>query len=157
MLGLATRMLNDIHEAEDAVNEVFLEIWQKPDRFSASRGSPQAYLFLVTRSRCLDRLRKRNGRANAEAAARDLPVQASLLPAEDVELGELRDGIREAMEHLQPEPRRSLELAFFKGLTHSEIAAETQKPIGTIKGHIRRSLLQLRQHLSSHSDDGGAA
>ena len=161
MRGLARRILRDVHEADDAVNEVFLELWERADRFSASRGSPDSYLLLVTRSRCIDRLRRR--RSAAKLGAPDAPQpeatssssprrQPEGRPEAKAEHDELSKAIAAGLGELPEAQRRSLEMAFFGGLTHSEIAEQTQTPIGTVKGHIRRSLARLRGRLQGHEE-----
>jgi RNA polymerase sigma-70 factor (ECF subfamily) len=154
MLGLAVRILRNQHEAEDVVGDVLLELWHRHERFEASRGSAVSYLLLVTRSRCIDRLRKR--RSSGE---KRLPVALSAsdgsLPVEMAALREMGQTVRQAVETL-PEPQRStLHMAFFDGMTHRDIAEATETPIGTVKGHIRRSLLKLRNHLRSHDPAEG--
>lgn len=149
MLGLARRMLRDQHEAEDAVNEVFLEVWEKCSRFSASRGRPRSYLLLITRSRCLDRLRRRDHQTVPYEG--HLPSEKSDQPAGDpAEQDELRQAVLGALDTLPDAQRRSLELAFYDSLTHKEIAELTGTPIGTVKGHIRRGLLKIRSALFGH-------
>ena len=150
MLGLSRRMLGDLHEAEDVVNDVFLELWERADRYSASRGGPQSYLLLVTRSRCVDRLRRR--RRRPVPAQGPETADGSPPPRHAAEMSELRHEIEEALAELPPTHRRSLVLAFFDGLTHAEIAEHTDTPLGTVKGHIRRSLLKLRGRLRGHHD-----
>ena len=154
MLGVATTLLRDRHAAEDLVNEVFLEVWEKAGRYAEERAAPRTYLVLLTRSRAVDRLRA----GNTLAAGRDervgpLPDAGGVgvadgdRPEEHAEAAELRRIVREELAALTPEQRHSLELAFFGGLTHQEISTRTDTPLGTVKGRVRRGLLQLRDRL----------
>ncbi len=133
--GLAIRILRDPAEAEDTVQEVFVQAWQQASRFDAARGTPEAWLSTITRSRALDRLRKRTSR-------REDPEQTtagSAVPrtAEAI-------AVRDALEALPPEQRRALELAYYEGLTQSEIAERLREPLGTVKTRIRTAMIRLR-------------
>jgi RNA polymerase sigma-70 factor (ECF subfamily) len=156
--ALCVRMLRDPAEAEEVMQEVFWEVWRRADRYEASRGAPMPYLLNLTRSRALDRLRRDRRRE-------DLRLRAGLEPgglpgfaavearAEDDAIGsEQRRAIGRALRGLPPPQRRAVMLAFFDGLTHREIAAALDAPLGTIKTRIRKGLLRLRDSLLSEYD-----
>jgi RNA polymerase sigma-70 factor (ECF subfamily) len=138
--GLALRILRDVAEAEDVVQEVFLQVWRQAERYEPKRGTPEAWLFTIARTRALDRLRRRSARR--EEAPETAPVP-SLLPRNEDELA-----VRKALLGLSADQRRAVELAYYRGLTQSEIAALLDEPLGTIKTRIRAALIRLREALA---------
>ena len=149
MLGLANRILRDRHESEDCVNDVFLEVWRRADRYTAERGSPRSYLILLTRSRATDRLRRRAAREGLVNLSHLKPgnLATTTTPAVEAEASEVADIVRQELRGLSEHQQAVLELALYAGLTHQEIADATQTPLGTIKGRLRRGLLALRDRL----------
>ena len=153
LLAIARRVLGNHQDAEDVVAQVFWEIWHRSARYDASRSSPRTYLFMVTRSRALDLLRRGETRAvlhqNALLAASDISAFGSdpLEPLVQLSLEEERRSVREAMSSLSQFERQALELAYFNGLTHRQIAAELDLPLGTIKGRIRAAMQKLHSAL----------
>ncbi len=153
--GVCLRVLHLPAEAEVVVSDVFWEIWRKPDRFDPLRGSCRTYLFTLARSRAIDRLRAsatRNQRTQAamqEAVADAQLHQESLEPCEEVLADEKRQAVREAVGRLDRDQREALLLAYFEGLTHREISLQLDKPLGTVKTHIRRGLQTLKSVLQS--------
>jgi len=137
--GLAIRILRDRAEAEDVVQEVFVQVWRQADRFDPARGSPESWLCTIARSRALDRLRRRASRREEPEGPAPGGVDA---PRTEEALA-----VRKALETLSPEQRRALELAYYEGLTHSEIAARLGEPLGTIKTRIRTAMIRLRDVL----------
>jgi RNA polymerase sigma-70 factor (ECF subfamily) len=137
--GLALRILHDRTEAEDVVQEVFVQVWRQATRFDPRRGSPEAWVCTIARSRALDRMRRRTSRRED---ARTVPSGAVALPRSDEALA-----VRKAMEGLSPDQRRALELAYYEGLTQSEISERLREPLGTIKTRIRTALIRLREVL----------
>jgi len=138
--AVALRVLQDASAAEDVLQDVFLQLWRNPDAFDASRGSLAAWLAVISRHRSIDRLRKRRPEIDIEecviAGGHDLRDEA--------ERTLLVEKVRAALAEMNPDQRRVLELAYFQGLTHSEIAAKTGEPLGTVKTRIRSGLQQLR-------------
>jgi RNA polymerase sigma-70 factor (ECF subfamily) len=137
--GLALRILRDVSEAEDVVQEVFLQAWRQAERYDVRRGTPEAWLCTMARTRALDRLRRRAARR--EDAPDSAPVP-SLLPKSDEALA-----VRKALDGLSTDQRRAVELAYYGGLTQSEIAKALGEPLGTIKTRIRTAMLRLREAL----------
>jgi RNA polymerase sigma-70 factor (ECF subfamily) len=135
--GLALRILHDRTEAEDVVQEVFVQVWRQATRFDPRRGSPEAWVCTIARSRALDRLRRRTSRREDAHTA---PPGAVALPRSDEALA-----VRKALEGLSPDQRRALELAYYEGLTQSEISERLREPLGTIKTRIRSGLIALRK------------
>lgn len=147
LLGLADRILGETGEAEEVIQEVFLYAWRAAGSFDPSRGSVLAWLLVATRSRAIDRLRVRRPTAGPNAGGRD-PLEDLPAPG-DVEEGsaarEWETRCRGAIRELPAEQRRALELAYFDGLTHQEIAERTATPLGTVKTRIRLGLMKLRE------------
>ena len=144
---LCLRILKDPGVAEDAMIDVFQELWTRADRYNPGRGTPVAYLLTLTRSRALDRARIKASRPttpihdNSAAEAKMAPALDPLAAAlED----ERRTLIRHALDKLDAKYREVMECSFFEGLSHSEIALKLQKPVGTVKTYLRRGLIQLR-------------
>jgi RNA polymerase sigma-70 factor, ECF subfamily len=142
--SVALRILNDPGEAEDVMQEIFIQVWQNPRRFDAGRGSLAGWLVVVARNRAIDRLRRRKRTDPVELFA--LPSSINLEKAS--ERAFLLEKIQKAMAELPAEQRRAVELAFFEGLCHSEIAEKTGDPLGTVKTRIRLALIAIRKELN---------
>ncbi|HVT39742.1 MAG TPA: sigma-70 family RNA polymerase sigma factor [Gemmatimonadaceae bacterium] len=149
----AVRMVTDSMEAEDVVEDVFWQAWRQASRFDPARGGAGTWLLTIARSRALDRLRSMR-RSRDDAGIDDLVESGSeqlasveSSPIEDVERGERSQIIREALRTLPAEQRESLELAYFEGLSQSEIAERTGLPLGTVKTRMRLALQKLRERL----------
>ncbi len=137
--ALALRILRDNADAEDVVQEVFLQAWRQADRFDPRRGTPEAWLCTIARTRALDRLRRRVSRREEPAEAAPAPTDAPR-PVEAL-------AVRKALLTLSEDQRRALELAYYEGLTQTEIAARLDEPLGTIKTRIRSAMIRLREAL----------
>lgn len=137
--GIALRIVRDPGEAEDVVQEAFLQAWRQAGRYDAARGSAQAWLCAIVRTRALDRLRRRATRREHQQA--QAPPAASA-PDHDSVLA-----VRKALESLGADQRRALELAYFVGLSQSEIASRLGEPLGTIKTRMRAAMMRLREAL----------
>lgn len=152
LFALACRILGDSKEAEDVLQEVFLQIWDKAAAFNPAMGRPLTWALTLTRHKAIDRLRasqRRHARLVAETETdkvEDYPAPAASAPelARVSEQGEL---IRSALAGLPLQQRRAIELAFFEGLSQTEIATVLNEPLGTIKARIRRGMLKLRAEL----------
>lgn len=159
VFALCQRIVNDRGTAEDLLVDVFFELWRKAERYDPSRGAPLTYISTLARSRAIDRKRVRSGklqlvgddnileaelnRAGGSGSSRD----GQTGPAEAAILSEQSAKVREAMSKLDAEHRRTLELSYFEGLSHSEIAAKLGKPLGTVKTHIRMAVIRMRDLL----------
>jgi RNA polymerase sigma-70 factor (ECF subfamily) len=154
LYGLALRITGERADAEEVVLDVFAQVWREAGRFNPDRGSPGAWFGTLTRSRALDLLRARSRRGRLRAAVeRVAPDQVPVLPAavtgpeETVDLAERSVQVRAALAGL-PEPQRAvIELAYFGGLSQSEIAAELGEPLGTVKTRVRAGMQKLREAL----------
>ena len=143
--SVAFRVLKDSGEAEDVMQEIFVQVWKNPGVFVSGRGSLGGWLLVVARNRAIDVLRRRRPSDPVELFA--LPSSTNL--ANEAERSVLMEKIRVAMQALPAEQQKSVELAFFDGLSHSEIAAKTGDPLGTVKTRIRLALLSLRKALTA--------
>jgi RNA polymerase sigma-70 factor (ECF subfamily) len=152
MLGLLYRILGQRGEAEEVLQEVFLQVWTQADRYDAARSTPRGWMLMLARSRALDRLRRRDARRRREEEASAEGSQSELVPplgTERLEADERRSRIGAALGLLSPEQRRCIELAFFEGLTHTQIAERLEAPLGTVKSRILLGMNKLRQALGS--------
>ena len=150
--SLACRILRNPADAEDVVQEAFLQVWRQAAKFDLARGSVAGWLLTITRSRAIDRLRRRHGRAQREESCEDLEhIFAGQHPTADQALISEENAriARQAVDGLPAAQRVPLELAFFEGLTHSEIAGVLCQPLGTVKTRIRVALHRLRDGLIS--------
>jgi RNA polymerase sigma-70 factor (ECF subfamily) len=154
VLALCLRILRDRAEAEEALGDVFLELWEKADRFRETRGAPLSYMMTLARSRAIDRLRRRqrtgalvDSHPSLEAVAPAAQAAADAGPYLDMAASEQKAKIRRALAGLSAAERRAVELSFFDGLSHGEIAKTLQEPLGTVKSRIRQGLLRLRDAL----------
>jgi RNA polymerase sigma-70 factor (ECF subfamily) len=150
------RILRDRAEAEEVLEEVFWEIWARRDRYDRSRSAPFSYLMTLARSRALDRLRFRKRREGvwlelheADGAALATSDGDGSNPLESAVAVQRRIAIDRALEELPGAHRRAVEMNFFEGLSHREIAERLGDPLGTVKTHIRQGLLALRKVLRS--------
>jgi RNA polymerase sigma-70 factor (ECF subfamily) len=141
--AVALRVLADTGAAEDVLQEVFMQLWRNPARFDASRGSLGAWLAVIARNRAIDVLRKRHFESDIE----DVLVSVEPDLASEADRSRTAKNVRGALNGMHPAQRQALEMAFFEGLTHAEIAAKTGEPLGTIKTRIRAGLLALRKAL----------
>lgn len=146
LFGFAHFIVRDQEDAEEVVCDVYLQVWRAPLRYDAARGSVLAWLFGICRARAIDRCRRNRARVLTGIA----PADAAPENAEGGELCDLLERLEQgsaialALTRLSPVRRQILALAFFRGLSHGEIAIETKLPIGTVKSHIRRALSALR-------------
>jgi RNA polymerase sigma-70 factor, ECF subfamily len=139
--SVALRVLRDPASAEDVLQEVFMQIWRNPNSFVATRGSLGGWLAVVARNRSIDALRRKRPSEPVE----DMALASNYNLADEAERNSLMEKARGVIRLLPMEQRKTLEMAFFDGLTHSEIAEMTGDPLGTVKTRIRSALTSLRK------------
>jgi RNA polymerase sigma-70 factor, ECF subfamily len=157
LYSLALRMLGDAADAQDAVQDVFLQIWSRAKTYNPQQSSVFSWTVLLTRSRVIDRLRARGRRLRVVVAASDVDEDAAQAAdastaesvADTTKRNDEAAQVRSILNNLPSEQREAIELAFFTDLTHHEIAARLGQPLGTVKARIRRGLLKLREQLRS--------
>ena len=149
LFGLLVRILSSREEAEDILQEVFLQVWRRAADFDETRGKPFTWLVTLTRSRAIDRLRQLGARQRlATSAAQEQPEEASDAVKETFR-SEQREIVQRALAGLPEEQRHALHLAYFEGLTQSEIAAKLDAPLGTVKTRMRAAMIKLRTTLGT--------
>jgi RNA polymerase sigma-70 factor, ECF subfamily len=154
VFALAQRMLWERTLAEELVQEVFLRLWEQPDRFDQARGSLRSFLLMDAHARCVDRIRSDTRRREREQRSARATVVADYdldLEAYDLDVAEQ---VREVMATLTDGERRAIELAYFGGHTYREVARILAEPEGTIKSRIRTGLMRLRTQLLDRGIDG---
>jgi len=138
--SVALRVLGDAGAAEDVLQEIFMQLWRKPGVFDSARGSLGAWLAVIARNRAIDTIRKRKPETDIE----DVIVSVEPDLAGEAERKRAAEQVRRKLAEMPELQRSALEMAYFEGLTHSEIAAKTGTPLGTIKTRIRTALTSLR-------------
>jgi RNA polymerase sigma-70 factor, ECF subfamily len=157
--GMALRILRDEQGAEEVAEDVFFQVWRQAGRYDPARGRPLGWLLNLARSRALDQLRRRDEALShpdptslhGEEAGGDLDIfdgRETRDPQDLLAATEAHRSLHLALAALEPLPRQMIALAFFRGLTHEEIAGHTALPLGTVKSHIRRALAVLRAALA---------
>ena len=151
LYALALAILRSAEDAEEIVCETYAYAWANAARFDASRANALGWLLMLCRSRALDRLRQRRGTANTldVAALAETKYVGVDQPFDMLSLMQQRSRVYAALSQLTPERRYLVSLAFLRGLSHQEIADTTQLPLGTVKSHVRRALVQLREALEA--------
>ena len=145
--GIALRILGDPADAEEVTLDVYTQVWRTAKDYTRDRGAPSSWLIMLARSRALDRLRSR-GRRSARETTLDHagePASSGHQPDEAAYLSQATAKIRQAIAGLAPEQREAIELSFFSGLTHSELAERLGQPLGTVKTRIRSGMTRLRE------------
>ncbi len=139
--SVALRVLHDTGQAEDVMQEIFLQLWRNPQVFVQGRGSLGAWLVVVARNRSIDLLRRRKPTDSVD----DVVLASPFNVAEEAERNTMMEKVRHVLASLPAEQRKSVELAYFEGLSHTEIASRTGDPLGTVKTRIRLALMSLRK------------
>ncbi|HEV2709410.1 MAG TPA: sigma-70 family RNA polymerase sigma factor [Edaphobacter sp.] len=139
--SVSLRVLRDPAAAEDVLQEIFMQIWRSPDGFVATRGSLGGWLAVVSRNRSIDALRRKRPTESVE----EMALASNYNLADEAERNIMIEKARGVIHQLPMEQRKTLEMAFFDGLTHTEIAEMTGDPLGTVKTRIRSALSTLRK------------
>lgn len=139
--GVALRVLANTTAAEDVVQEVFLQLWRNPQAFDAGRGRLAPWLAVIARNRAIDHLRKRAPEEDID----ELPISTGVDLEDEAARKLAIEKVRGVLTQLPQDQRKALEMAFFEGMTHTEIAGKTGEPLGTVKTRIRTGLLALRK------------
>jgi RNA polymerase sigma-70 factor (ECF subfamily) len=150
LYSLALRILRDTGDAEDVVQDVFSQAWRQASRYESTRGNVVAWLMNLTRSRAIDRVRSRRARpqpAAGDVRAIDVPDMTEPVD-EQLEVSSRAALIRAAVDELSVLQRVAIELAFYQGLTHVDIAERLELPLGTVKTRIRQGLMKLKDRLA---------
>src|SRR5271156_4550847 len=148
--SVALRVLKDTGQAEDVMQDIFIQIWKKPSAFISGRGSLGAWLVVVARNRAIDSLRRRRPTDSVD----DVVLASSTDLASEAERNTLMEKVRTYLNKLPPEQKKSVEMAYFEGLSHSEIAEKTGDPLGTVKTRIRLALITLRKAMQGKAIPG---
>jgi RNA polymerase sigma-70 factor (ECF subfamily) len=150
LYGLILRILRDRSEAEEVLQEVFVQVWTRAETYNVGLGSPAAWLVRIARNRAIDRLRANSVRQRAVESA-PLP-EAAASPETQAAVSEQQGTVARALETLPPDQRTLIEQAYFGGLTQSELADRFSLPLGTVKTRIRSGMIALRQQLSQMAE-----
>ena len=152
LFSTAVRILGDAPEAEEVIQDVFLQIWNKAATFDGTLGVPFQWALAITRNRCIDRLRirKRKSLLMGELTEAATVEAAASTGGQERLSGDEVTAVRSAVKDLPAEQRQAIEMAFFGGMTHHEIAEMLKQPLGTIKARIRRGMLKLRENLRAY-------
>ena len=149
LFSLAFKILSDRSEAEDVLQDAFIQIWKTAASFDDGRGKPLGWFIVLTRSRAIDRLRSRNTRTRlSESVANDVSESVrATTPADEAVASEAQRAVRSALNALPVEQRTPIEMAYFGGLTQFEIAQKLSQPLGTVKTRMRAGMMRLREQL----------
>jgi RNA polymerase sigma-70 factor (ECF subfamily) len=145
LLGLILHVVRDRRDAEEILQEVFVQAWMRVDTFNPALGTPAGWLIGIARHRAIDRLR--SNAVRLRSVERATPPAPAETPETQASTSQRRRDVARAVAALAPEQRDLIELAYFQGLTQSELAARFNLPLGTVKTRIRTGLMALRNHL----------
>lgn len=154
LFSTAVRILGDTHDAEEILQDVFVQVWNRAGEFDPALGTPLHWTLSITRNRCIDRLRSRQRRTRlVERMTEQADIAGATFsrpPENLLGAGELA-AVHSAVKNLPEEQRRAIELAFFGGLSHGEIAESLNQPLGTVKARIRRGMMKLQESLKPYA------
>jgi len=144
--SIARKMLRNSDEAEDAVQEIFVDIWKNAGRFDESRSSETTFIAMIARRRLIDKIRYATRRISADSLD-DVLLEPFTRSDKDMQVGLEAEQAAEAMRNLRPEQQQVLRLSIIQGMSHQEISEATGMPLGTVKTHARRGILAVREFL----------
>lgn len=150
--SVALRVLKDTGQAEDVMQDIFIQIWKKPGAFISGRGSLGAWLAVVARNRAIDLLRRRRPTDSVDDVVLASPINLGA----EAERNTLMEKVRIHLQQLPAEQQKSVEMAYFEGMSHSEIAEKTGDPLGTVKTRIRLALITLRKAMQGKANSSSA-
>ena len=144
--SIARKMLRNSDEAEDAVQEIFVDIWKNAARFDASKASETTFIAMIARRRIIDKIRYSTRRISGDSLD-DILLEPFTRTDKQMQTNIEAKQAAEAMRNLKPEQQQVLKLSIVQGMSHQEISDATGMPLGTVKTHARRGILQVREHL----------
>ena len=148
--GLVLRIVGSREDAEDVLVDVFWQAWQQASRYDASRGKPVAWLLTIARTRAIDCLRSSSRHQTQSEDIEAVPPAGNPSELDAFVLADTRRGVQEALQTLSEQQRIVLEMAYFQGMSHTEIAAALGQPLGTVKDRIRTGMLHLKKRLKPY-------
>lgn len=151
--SLARRMLPNTDDAEDAVQEIFIEVWKNAERFDGSKASETTFVAMIARRRLIDRIRK-VGRQPYMDSVDDMLYEPKGKDGEDIYVSLEAKQAAQAMKDLRPEQRKVLQLSIVEGYSHSEISKALELPLGTVKTHARRGIILVREAMAKKENFG---
>lgn len=149
--AIARKMLRNTDDAEDAVQEIFVDVWKNAGRFDGSKATEATFIAMIARRRIIDRIRHSARRISADSLD-DVLLEPFTRADKDVQTAIEAQQAAEAMRNLRPEQQQVLRLSIIQGMSHQEISDAMGLPLGTVKTHARRGLLQVREHLGLGKD-----
>lgn len=152
--SLARRMCPNKEDAEDAVQEIFIDVWKNAGRFDETQASETTFIAMIARRRLIDRLRKIQRQPNIDSFE-DILTEPAEYSNKQMQTSVEANEAAKALQHLRPEQRQILQLSIVQGFSHQEIANALQMPLGTVKTHARRGLLQVREILGVGMTENG--
>lgn len=148
---LIFRIVGSRDDAEDVLVDVFWQVWQQAARYDVSRGKPVAWLLTIARTRAIDSVRAHGRRAaNSDPVEDHAELSQPQGDADAFVLADTQHAVREALQTLPEQQRILLEMAYFEGMTHTEIASSLNQPLGTVKDRIRNGMMHLRKRLKAY-------
>lgn len=150
--SLARRMLADQNEAEDAVQEIFIDIWKNAERFDETQSSETTFVAMIARRRLIDRLRKSSRKPNIDSFE-DILVEPSENKDETIQTNLEAKEVATIIRNLRPEQQKVLQLSIVQGLSHQEISDALKMPLGTVKTHARRGLMEVRESIERDTEN----
>ena len=154
--SIARKMLRSTDDAEDAVQEIFIDIWKNAERFDEKLSSETTFVAMIARRRIIDRIRRTNRRITADSLE-DVVTEPQSRDDRKVQLSVEAEQAAAALRSLKPEQQQVLQLSIVQGLSHQEIADVTGMPLGTVKTHARRGIIQAREMLGLSQNEKEAS